>query len=108
MSDSCDPMNYSLPGSFVHGILQARILEWVAISFSRGTSWSRNWTQVSRVAGRCFTNWACLQVKAILCWEPARGVLPVAKVMKLRGPTGKGESGLKGASLDLLVHLCQN
>ena len=35
-----------------------RILEWVAISFSRGTSQHRNWTQVSRIAGRCFTNWA--------------------------------------------------
>ena len=34
----CDPMDSSLPGSFVHGILQARILEWVAISFSRGSS----------------------------------------------------------------------
>ena len=42
----------------LHGILQARILEWVAISFSRGTSWSRNWTQISRIAGRCFTYWA--------------------------------------------------
>ena len=42
------------------------------------------------------------------CWEPARGVPPVAKVMMSRGPTGKGESGLKGASLDLLVHLPQN
>jgi len=38
----CDPMDYSLPGSSVHGILQARILEWVAISFSRGSSQPRN------------------------------------------------------------------
>ena len=45
MSDSCDPMDCSLPGSSVHGILQARILEWVAISFSRGSSQPRNWTQ---------------------------------------------------------------
>ena len=35
ISNSCDPMDYSLPGSFVHGIFQARILEWVAISFSK-------------------------------------------------------------------------
>ena len=35
MSDSCNPMDYSLPGSSVHGILQARILEWVAISFPK-------------------------------------------------------------------------
>ena len=38
MFDSCDPMDCSLPGSSVHGILQARIVEWVAISFSRGSS----------------------------------------------------------------------
>ena len=38
----CDPVDYSLPSSSVHGILQARILEWVAISFSRGSSWPRN------------------------------------------------------------------
>ena len=37
MSDSCDLMDCSLPGSFIHGILQARLLEWVAISFSRGS-----------------------------------------------------------------------
>ena len=42
------------------------------------------------------------------CREPARGVLPMAKVMRLRGLTGKGELGLKGASLDLLMHLPQN
>ena len=42
----------------VHGILQARILEWVAISFSRGSSQSRNQTRVSCIAGRLFTNWA--------------------------------------------------
>ena len=54
----CDPMDCSPPGSSVHGILQARILEWVAISFSRGSSWLRDWTQVSCIAGRFFTIWA--------------------------------------------------
>ena len=53
----CDPMGCSPPGSFVHGILQARILEWVAISFSRGSSWARDWTQVSCIVGRCFNLW---------------------------------------------------
>ena len=43
----CDPMNYSLPGSFVHRTSQARILEWVAISFSRGSSRHSNRTSVS-------------------------------------------------------------
>ena len=57
MSDSCDPMACRLSGSSVHRILQARILEWVAISFSRGSSWPRNWTRVSCIAGRWFTNW---------------------------------------------------
>ena len=43
----CDPMDYSLPGSFVHGILQAKILEWTAIPFYRGSSWPRDRTRVS-------------------------------------------------------------
>ena len=45
-------------GSSVHGILQARILEWLAISSSRGSSWPRDWTWVSYIAGRFFTIWA--------------------------------------------------
>ena len=49
------PMEYSLPGSSVHGILQARILEWIAIPFSRGSPWPRDWTWVSRIAGGFFT-----------------------------------------------------
>ena len=51
----CNPMDYSPPGSSVHGILQARILEWVAILFSRGSSWLRDPTQVYHIAGRFFT-----------------------------------------------------
>ena len=54
----CDPLNCSPPGSSLHGILQARVLEWVAISFSRGSAWLRNWTQDSGIAGRFFTIWA--------------------------------------------------
>ena len=59
----CDPMDCSLPvhgshPSSVHGILQAGVLEWVAISFSRRSSQPRDGTQVSRIAGRCFTIWA--------------------------------------------------
>ena len=51
----CDPMDSSLAGSFVHGILQARILEWVAISFSRGSSQSKDQSWVSCIADRFFT-----------------------------------------------------
>ena len=54
----CDPMDCSPPGSSVHGILQARVLEWVAMSFSRGSSRPRDQTQVSCLAGRFFTDWA--------------------------------------------------
>ena len=54
----CNPMGCNIPGSSVHGILQARILEWVAISFSRGSSRPRDRTQVSCIIGRCFTIWA--------------------------------------------------
>ena len=53
----CYPTDCSLSGSSIHGILQERILEWVAISFSRGSSWPRDQTQVSSIAGRCSTLW---------------------------------------------------
>ena len=51
----CDPMDCSLSGSSVHGIFQARILEWDAISFSRRSSRHRDCTWVSRIVGTCFT-----------------------------------------------------
>ena len=50
----CDPMDCSLPGSSVRGIFQAIALEWIAISFSRGSSQSRDRTQVSRIVDRWF------------------------------------------------------
>ena len=53
----CGPMVCSLPDSSVHGILQARILEWVAIPFSRGSSWPRDQTQVSCIADRFFARY---------------------------------------------------
>ena len=53
----CNPMDCSPPGSSVRGILQARMLEWVAISFSRGSSWPRDGTRVSWISGRLFTIW---------------------------------------------------
>ena len=58
----CNPIDCSLPGSSIHGILQARILEWVAISFSRRSSWPRDWAWVSHIVGRRFTIWATRQV----------------------------------------------
>ena len=57
-------MDYSLLGSSVHGILQARILEWVVISFSRGTSQPRDRTRVSRIAGGSFIVWATREAQS--------------------------------------------
>ena len=54
----CDPTDFSLPGSSTHGIFQARILAWVAIPFSRGTSQPRDQTWLCRIVGRRFTVWA--------------------------------------------------
>ena len=59
VSDSLRPHRlFSWPGSSIHGIFQARVLEWVAISFSRGSSSPRERTWVSHIAGRLFTIWA--------------------------------------------------
>ena len=59
-----DPVDYSPPGSSVHGILLARILEWVAISFFRGSSRPRGWTQVSYIAEKAMATHS-----STLAWE---------------------------------------
>ena len=58
----CDPMDCRLPDSSVCGIFQARVLEWVAISFSRGSSRPRDQTRVSHIVGTHFTVWATREV----------------------------------------------
>ena len=63
-------MDCSPPGSSVHGILQVRILKWVATPFSRGSSWPRDWTQVSCIAGGFFSIWATREAHA--SYEPKR------------------------------------
>ena len=72
----CDPVDCSSPGSSVHGILQARVLEWVAISFSRASSQPRDRTQVSCIAGRRFILWATREA-------------PLGRFLKLRRGTGE-------------------
>ena len=57
------PMDCSLTGFSIHGIFQAKVLEWVAISFSRGSSQPRDQTQVFHIAGRLFTLWATKEAK---------------------------------------------
>ena len=72
VSDSCDPMDYT-----VHGILQPRILEWVAFPFSRESSQPRDRSQVSRIAGRFFTPWA---TRDIMAFKKYSIILPNSKV----------------------------
>ena len=81
----CDPIDCSLPGSSVHGILQTRILEWVAIPFSRGSSWPRDRSWVSYIAGRFFTIWATREAKVEvflefpwLLYDPANVVISIS------------------------------
>ena len=65
----CSPMDCSLPGSSIYRIFQARILEWVAISFSRRSSQPKDWTWVSCIVGRCFTIWATREVIVCGCFH---------------------------------------
>ena len=66
-------MDCSLPGSSVHGIFQARVLELLVISFSRGSSWPTHWTQVSSIADRHFTVWATKE--ALITWASPQNML---------------------------------
>ena len=63
-----DLMDCSPAGSSVYGSLQVRILEWVAMPFSRGSSQPKDWTQVSHIAGRFFTVWAIRETQSGLLW----------------------------------------
>ena len=64
----CDSMDCSPPDSSVHRILQARILEWVAMPSSRRSSQPRDWTQVSHIAGGFFIVWATWEAQEYLEW----------------------------------------
>ena len=66
----CNPWDYSPPGSSVHGILQARILKWVAMPFSRRSSWLKHQTQFSCIAGRFFTVGATVEAPVFIIHMP--------------------------------------
>ena len=83
----CDPTDCSLPGFSVHGIFHARILEWVTISFSRRSSWPRDWTQVSHIVGRRFTVWATR--------TPVSCSSFITKAKQLSEDNGKGKKKCK-------------
>ena len=71
----CAAMDCFSPGFSDHGILQARILEWIAIPFFRGSSWPRDWTQVSCIAGWLFTTWATRE--ALCIWNCLNSLSPL-------------------------------
>ena len=84
-------MGCSLPGSSVHGIFQVIVLEWIAISFSRGSSQSRDWTWVSRIVDRHFTVWATKADK--YTWPARRISLPVILYERTPAPDTKSFVG---------------
>ena len=74
-------MKCHLPGSFVHGILQARILEWVAVPFSRGSSQTRDQTQISHIAGSFFTIWATSKAQnGVGSLSLLQGIVPIQEL----------------------------
>ena len=90
--DSCDFMNCSPPGSSVHGISQTRILEWFAISFSRGSSWLRDWIRVLCIAGKFFgffTAWATREGVSWLIPEEETLTFMVQQLFLLLGRSGQ-------------------
>ena len=119
-----DPMNCSPLGSSVREIFQARLLEWVAIPFSRRSSQSRNWTQVSWIAGRFFSIWATknqrtwlwgrglcgdMSIKGRLIWDDefgavahipsSPGISPRAPAKDRRALSSSGKQALSDLTL---------
>ena len=99
MSDSLWP--HGPPGSSVHGILQARILEWIAIPFCRGSSQPRDRTWVSHTADKCLTIWATRANWRLARWKAIKlsaqaGILPDPKatLTVLPGARSTGRQGI--------------
>ena len=108
----CDPMDCSPPGSSVLGIFQARILEWLAIAFSRGCPQPRNWSRVSHCAGTFFTIWASRE--DCMChthvfnsqdkvnWKPQCTSVTVQRVLRIPGMKRIGDRGFICSWLSLV------
>ena len=97
-------MDCSLPCSSAHGIFQARVLEWVAISFSRGSSQPRDWTRVSHIVGRRFTILATREEVSFTLhnwrrkWQPTAAILP-GEFHRERSLMGYSPWGLKDSDM---------
>ena len=92
----CDPVDCSPPG-FVYGILQARILEWVSIPFSRGSSRPRDQTQFSCIAGRDFNLWVTREA-----WSPGEGNGNPLQYSCQGNPMNRGASELQSMESEWL------
>ena len=102
------PTDYSLPGSSVHGISQARTLESVAVRFSRGTSQPRDGTQVSHIAGGFFTIWATREVICHILRYLVIYFLPTVFPLSLPFPsTRQNESSLRAEIFIIVTNLSQ-
>ena len=97
----CDLRDCSPPGSSVHGILQARTLQWLAISFSRGSSQLRDRTQVFHIAGRHFNLRAIREALLIGDWNAKLGSQETPRV------TGKFGLGVQNEARQRLIEFCQ-
>ena len=102
----CDPMDCSPPGSSVHVISQARILEWVAISFSKGFSLPRDQTDISCIAGRFFTTEPPGKAPAIRDPKPNKKETDLPTWDSIRNK-GKGRSWHSIVVFHLLIHKLQ-
>ena len=99
VSDSLQPHElYSPPGFTVHEIFQARVLEWIFISYSRGPSWSRDWTWIS-----------CIGKQILYHWPPGKPQFPLTEFVNFvnllifsEGKRGWGKVSAKGLATDLL------
>ena len=91
-------MDCSLPGSSIHEISQARILEWIAIPFSRGSSRPRNWTHISSIAGRFFTAWATREAQRIFWGIYSYQIKPLT--LYLQSTTPGGSTQWEGGNLE--------
>ena len=100
-------MDCSLSGSSVHGIFQARVLEWIAISFPRGSSRPRNRTQVSHIAGRHFTVWATKEWSRWLFLENPVFHISMALRLWVSGSTGVKNHTLTSAFPVSAFYPCQ-
>ena len=106
----CDPIGYGSPGSSVHGILQARILEWAAIPFSRGSSQSRDQTQISFIAGRFLTIWDTREAQVVcvfkLCKHASLNILVVKTYFKIDLTHNEGIWGRNGICKKKMFKKC--